>query len=172
MGSTAVPLRLIPGGAPGTPSIRRVSFGPPASTRRPIAGGDPEPGRGPSSGARATVVDLAARRRATQLASFRRLLESIDGGWSALWRAYPGREREVLELHLRFDGARDAVLAWITGAVDVPPVDAIAAQLEGAAVLGAPEGAPARGAEVWRALCRDLEQLEHRVTTLDFRAPR
>ena len=165
MGSTAVPLRLISGGAPGTPSIRRVSFGPPASTRRPLA----SPGRATGDeGPRAAVVDLSVRRRSTQLPAFRRLLEAIDAGWSALWRAYPGREREVLELHLRFDGARDAVLAWVAGDLDAPPSGAIAAQLEGAAVLGAPEG----GAEVWRSLCRDLEQLEHRVTTLDFGAPR
>lgn len=169
MGSTAVPLRLISGGAPGTPSIRRLSFGPPASTRRPRAGRGPAAG---DEGPRAAVVDLSVRRRSTQLPAFRRLLEAIDGGWSALWRAYPGREREVLELHLRFDGARDAVLAWIAGDLEAPPSDAIAAQLEGAAVLGAPEGAPERGAEVWRSLCRDLEQLEHRVTTLDFGAPR
>lgn len=166
MGSTAVPLRLIPGGAPGTPSIRRVSFGPPASTRRPVV--TTEPDAAPTSGRRAPVVDLSVRRRSSQLASFRRLLEGIDRGWSALWRAYPGREREVLELHLRFDGARDAVLAWVAGDLDVPPREALAAQLEGAAVLGAPEG----GAELWRALCRDLELLEHRVTTLDFGAPR
>ena len=77
----------------------------------------------------------------------------------------------MLELHLRFDGARDAVLAWVTGDLDAPPIDAVAAQLDGAAVLGAPEGAPGRGVEVWRALCRDLELLEDRVTALDFRPP-
>lgn len=165
MGSTAVPLRLISGGAPGTPSIRRVSFAPPASTRRPLAGGGPAAHEQPP---RAAVVDLSVRRRSTQLPAFRRLVEAIDAGWSALWRAYPGREREVLELHLRFDGARDAVLAWVAGDLDAAPSDAIAAQLEGAAVLGAPEG----GAEVWRTLCRDLEQLEHRVTALDFGASR
>jgi hypothetical protein len=159
MGSTAVPLRLIPGGAPGAPAsaarrgpVARPPASPPPASRRQPTGSAPE-----------RVVDLGARRRAGHVGELRTLLDGIDELWSTLWRSYPGRERDVVELHLRFDAVRDATIAWAIGQLDVAPHDAIERQLEGAAVLGA----PARDAGRWRALCRSLEVLEHRVAALD-----
>jgi hypothetical protein len=151
MGSTASPLRLLQGGAPGRPTLR-ISRAPISSVRQRTA----------------TVVDLGARRRAGHLGELRALLEGLDALWSSLWRAYPGREREVVELHLRFDGLRDGVIAWAAGDDAAPPAAALLAaldaQLEGAAILGA----PSRGAESWRSLCRQLEALEALVASLDL----
>ncbi len=116
-----------------------------------------------------TVVDLGARRRARHLGDLRALLDGIDALWSSLWRAYPGREREVVELHLRFDALHDRVVAWALGG-DLAAgslLDGIATQLEAAAILGA----PTRGAEGWRSLCRQLESLEGRVAALELFAP-
>jgi hypothetical protein len=114
------------------------------------------------------VVDLGERRRAGHIGELRALLEGVDALWSSLWRAYPGREREVVELHLRFDGLRDGVIAWAAGHDAAPSAGtlraALEAQLEGAAILGA----PARGAASWRSLCRQLDVLEARVASLDF----
>lgn len=161
MGSTAVPLRLLQGGAPGTPTLRlsrpSIERGPTSSVR--------QRSQPPTEG---LLVDLGARRRAGHVGELRALLEGLDALWSSLWRAYPGREREVVELHLRFDGLRDGVMAWAAGHDGAPSaralLAAVEAQLEGAAILGAPP----RGAASWRSLCHQLETLEGRVAALDF----
>ena len=157
MSSPAVPFRLLSGGASGAPSSRRMLRSTPSADAQSV--GRTEPG---------APVDLAVRRRAAHLGELRAILAGIDSLWTTLWRVYPGRESEVVDFHLRFDGLRDAVVAWACGASGAPDgatiLMRIDAQLEGALILGVPTEAGA----AWRSLCHQLEQLEDLVTTLDL----